>query len=261
MKKPGRYLRRWHVVAVEYIEIPPSFNPSSIAGLAIWHDGADAATVTVDGSNRVSQWDDKSGNGRHVTNADPSNQPLYESSVLNGRNALSFDGSRILTVEGISIPQPCTAFAAFKPVEPCTQTRHIFGRIAGGWSVGHFSQFPRYSAGGPPKISTTKAINIDAVNLITVVFDNLNTFMNLNTFQAASGSAGANSLSRNDVGQFFNGYIAELLCYSRVLTTEEVQQVEAYLISKWVVPATDPNDAPLLDFSSSNNSQYASLWN
>ena len=54
----------------------PSFQglwtPANI-NTALWLDGADASTITLNGST-VSQWNDKSGNGRHVSQATASQQ-------------------------------------------------------------------------------------------------------------------------------------------------------------------------------------------
>ena len=41
------------------------WNPSMIS-TALWLDAADASTVILNSSN-VSQWNDKSGNGKHVS--------------------------------------------------------------------------------------------------------------------------------------------------------------------------------------------------
>lgn len=43
---------------------------------ALWLDAADSSTITLNGSN-VSQWNDKSGNGRNVSQATAASQPTY----------------------------------------------------------------------------------------------------------------------------------------------------------------------------------------
>lgn len=43
---------------------------------AIWLDASDSSTITLNGIN-VSQWNDKSGNGRNATQSTAANQPLY----------------------------------------------------------------------------------------------------------------------------------------------------------------------------------------
>jgi hypothetical protein len=54
------------------------------ASLALWLDAEDASTITLNGATVV-QWDDKSGNGRHVTQPAAANQPSYETTGLNGK--------------------------------------------------------------------------------------------------------------------------------------------------------------------------------
>lgn len=67
-----------------------AFSPLDLAP-ALWLDAADTSTITESGG-AVSQWSDKSGNGRHVTQATAANQPTTGSATQNGRNVLSFDG-------------------------------------------------------------------------------------------------------------------------------------------------------------------------
>lgn len=54
--------------------------PISRDRLAFWYDASDASTITLNGSN-VAQWDDKSGNNRHLLQATASRQPVYNSSL------------------------------------------------------------------------------------------------------------------------------------------------------------------------------------
>lgn len=57
------------------------------SSLVLWLDADDAATVTLNGSS-VSQWNDKSANNNHVTQEVATNQPTYQISAINGKNAL-----------------------------------------------------------------------------------------------------------------------------------------------------------------------------
>jgi hypothetical protein len=58
---------------------------------ALWLDAADAATVTTV-SGAVSQWNDKSGNGRNATQGTAGSRPAYSSTGFNSRPGVSFDG-------------------------------------------------------------------------------------------------------------------------------------------------------------------------
>ena len=55
-----------------------SFSPDSLAGLQLWHDATDAGSITLNGGN-VDTINDKSGNGRHFSQATASQQPPYVS--------------------------------------------------------------------------------------------------------------------------------------------------------------------------------------
>ena len=65
------------------------WTPSEIS-TAMWLDADDFSTVTADGGNLVAQWNDKSGNDRHVSEA--THQPTYNpSGWSNGRAHIAFD--------------------------------------------------------------------------------------------------------------------------------------------------------------------------
>ncbi|MEY3004925.1 MAG: Cyanophage, partial [Pseudomonadota bacterium] len=71
---------------------PSAWTPADLgAGLALWLDADDAATITLNGSN-VSQWRDKSGNGWHMGQAVASAQPAYVTGGLNGKAIIRTDG-------------------------------------------------------------------------------------------------------------------------------------------------------------------------
>jgi hypothetical protein len=59
------------------------WNPSMIS-TALWLDAADASTVTTV-SSAVSQWNDKSGNGRNFTQSTSGNRPALTTNALGGK--------------------------------------------------------------------------------------------------------------------------------------------------------------------------------
>lgn len=72
---------------------PSAWTPADLgASLALWLDADDASTITLNGSD-VSQWDDKSGNGRNAVQATAANQPAYSATNINGKPALVFNGT------------------------------------------------------------------------------------------------------------------------------------------------------------------------
>ncbi len=72
-----------------------AFDPLTLSP-ALWLDASDASTISLDGSSKVSQWRDKSGNARHFAdNSAPSERPTY-ADTQNSLSVVSFDGTQIL---------------------------------------------------------------------------------------------------------------------------------------------------------------------
>jgi hypothetical protein len=62
---------------------------------ALWLDAADLSTISV--ATGVSEWRDKSGNGRHFTQGTGGTQPTFTANGFNSIPVLSFNGSQWLT--------------------------------------------------------------------------------------------------------------------------------------------------------------------
>ena len=62
--------------SVENIVLFNKFSPYRLPGLAAAFDASDLSGITADASNRVSQWNDKSGLARHLIQGTGANQPL-----------------------------------------------------------------------------------------------------------------------------------------------------------------------------------------
>jgi hypothetical protein len=73
-----------------------TISPDQIAGLEWWIDSADSTSISLQaGTNLVSQWDDKSGNGKHLTQSTSGNRPRYIESVKNGNSVIRFSGGNV----------------------------------------------------------------------------------------------------------------------------------------------------------------------
>ena len=70
------------------------WTPSELGdSLALWLDGNDRSTVSLDSSDRVTEWRDKSGNGIVATPPTSSARPTFTTAGLAGKHLLTFDGS------------------------------------------------------------------------------------------------------------------------------------------------------------------------
>lgn len=69
------------------------WTPTNIT-TALWLDAADSSTITTVGG-AVSQWNDKSGNSRHVSQTTSGLRPTYLSAGFNNLPAISFSSSQL----------------------------------------------------------------------------------------------------------------------------------------------------------------------
>jgi hypothetical protein len=96
----------------------------AIPGLVAWYDASVASSITADGSGYVSQWNDLSGSGFHVSQATGTKQPRTGSRAIRGRNALDFDGGDVLGsgTTGTAIIGASTGYSLFAVVEHDVRT-------------------------------------------------------------------------------------------------------------------------------------------
>jgi hypothetical protein len=83
------------------------FDPIDISGIEWWIDASDATSISLQaGTNLVSQWDDKSGKGKHLTQATSGNRPAWIENEKNGNAVIRFDGSN----DFMSVPSSIALF-------------------------------------------------------------------------------------------------------------------------------------------------------
>lgn len=80
-----------NIVAGLYARGPVPFTPLDIPDLKAWYDAADTGSISISGS-AVTQWNDKSGNNYHLSQATGTKQPQSGTTTLNGKNVITFDG-------------------------------------------------------------------------------------------------------------------------------------------------------------------------
>jgi len=235
----------------------PEFVPSDISGLRLWLDAADENTVTDVGAGAVSQWDDKSGNAFHVTQATPGARPKTGTRTINGLNAIEFDGTddtltRTTTAQLVNASTGVwTAFAVFQldtastffPIIICNTTPTSQAAQFLRVTDTNFVQTIAWSTSTPfvdtgASVSTATTYVARATRGASAV----EAFLNASSGGATATSGTNQSIAANIyVGSFdasssyWPGPIGELLVYNRILTAAEITDVEAHLASKWGV--------------------------
>ena len=89
------------------------WTPANIA-TALWLDAADNSTITLSSGN-VTQWNDKSGNNRHATQASSGNQPTVSTALINGLDTIRLTSAKYLSNATTQLALPIrSSFIVFR---------------------------------------------------------------------------------------------------------------------------------------------------
>ena len=214
---------------------------------ALWLDASDSSTIEENGG-KVSQWDDKSGNNNHLTQATDANQPTTGTRSQNGLNVLDFNGDYLTKV--FAVAQPYTVFAVAKSDAP-TGGQNFFGNTDNSpiTYLGHYSSVWRwYSASQQVDGSATDS----NYHLFSAVANGATAetelWMDGTSEGTSSGTAGLDgvTIGATDGGDSGNwdGTIGEVILLSSDASDLDRQKVEGYLAHKWGLEGSLPADHP-----------------
>ena len=247
-----------------FISIKPylrTFQPRDIPTCTLWLDAGDGNSISLSGSN-VTQWNDKSGNERNLTQTTSGLRPTY-SSVS---KAIVFNGTRYLDIPDAlnAIIPTYTIFLAEKRAS--ADARFLIGqRLAvanvglvlgyNGSTIAHhttvyvadlMTTINAYSVNDPIRVTryqytgTTRSTFVNGGE-----YSNSQSFSNtLTVWSNANIGAGYNTNS----GNWYIGNVYEVLFYNSVLTTSQCQQIEGYLAWKWNNISSLPSTHPFKKF-------------
>lgn len=229
------------------------FTPTSISGCALWLDGADQSVtgMTLSGTN-VTSWNDKSGNGRHLSAS--SAYPTITSGGLlfNGAtpNVLS-NAASFAAANGIN------SFVVFSSTVAATRQR-VFLYFYSGQKIGiatdtTFNSTYSSTIGGDGGVSYSANITyIYGANTYAsspFISHSENT---VETQYSPTYSLNASGQTQLLVGGqstvYFTGTIKEVILYDAFLTIAQRQQVEGYLAQKWALQSILPQGHPGISY-------------
>lgn len=221
---------------------PPVFLPTNLSNLLVWYDASDTSTI-ISSLGAVSALADKSGGGYTATQATGAKQPVTGTRTVNGRNVLDFDGSN----DTLSMPSGLNSLT--------TGNNTIFIVFAADAGAGF--PFCFQASGGRRTgflLHATNGIAYYERNITSYIPYTWNTSphvaaVSLNGtaitgyFEGASVSGTCTETSWvttgrliagfNDVDNYFNGTIGEIIAYRRALSDAEKNDVGNYLADKW----------------------------
>lgn len=229
--------------------------PTSLSGLAAYYESDQG--VTLDGSNNVSQWNDLSGNGAHLTQGTALSRPGYSAISFNGRPAivLTSAGNQFMTAAP-TIPSGAPAHTILAIVRANATPSTLYNGIlclgsggAGGQTstIGNDSARKLWFGGaglGTPVFDT--ATNGSYYALAKTEqnvggFGNDTAFIN-NAKQAVGIQPTAYSISPANtllLGRYFassatgNWDVAAIAVYTRILSDSEIAALMSYYKNKF----------------------------
>ena len=216
------------------------FNPSNIAGLQLWLDATDEATITKDGSNYVSAWLDKSINGYSFNQGSAASQPKWFASGFGTESKpyLSFDGINdwLLSSGVIASNTNFTAFHVWKKTSGNmvglgmgSQNKYtVLDYSSNVYFIRNDGGYDSVGGGGTNTVIVTSVNNGGS----DMNFYKNNVFLDSN-YSSNISTTGWDRLGVFSGSTYAYGFIAETIYYNRALTTLEITQVSDYLNSKY----------------------------
>jgi hypothetical protein len=239
---------------------PVPWTPAELgASLALWLDAEDTASITLNGSN-VSQWSDKSGNGRHATQATAANQPAYDTSAINSKPAIVTNNDALYVAPWAAVSQPFTRVMLFNPVA-ITANAHLINSAninlpAGGASnVADYFNSASTIAQFSGALTNAVPVAINTTYIRLSQYATTNSIVYTNGTQTGPANAGAFTIQGMTIGGYSqtgtgaplgptNVRHGEILLIQGVLSTDDRQKLEGYLAWKWGLEANLPANHP-----------------
>jgi len=226
------------------------------ANIYAWFDASRAVDFTYSSGTSVSQWNDRSGNGRHLSQATAANQPS-RSGTMNGRSTVIFDNTNDFLDFGSNqdLGENYTFFAvldtpliqAGSPAQRFLHTSGVDGGVIGfGDTTGGLTNERMYwlrltNASGYGQTSSNIT---DADHQFTWRLTNKTTVQyreDRTTKSLTNSSIG--TFSSTEWARYFrymgestnplNCEVAEVILYNASLSDADRDSVETYLKDKW----------------------------
>jgi len=216
----------------------------------LWLDAADELSIEHNEGN-VFRWKDKSGNGKHFTQAEGSRQLLTNSQTINGWNVLTADGinDRLLGEHIDGLYDGLTAFIITR--SKCSEKASGFGFVlavnGAGWlspaenaPALNFTSNPNWQVGSTA-YTDAGAGEVPTLFSCTSNGSNVSYYRNgLHVNSQTMSTPAEEGITASYVGgtggdNFYKGDIAEIIVFDRVLSTLQSNRLGRYLSNKWEI--------------------------
>ena len=220
-----------------------NFRATQIPNLTLWLDGSDLSTITKDGSDLISQWNDKSGNGNNVTTTGAA-RPTSAAGIQNGKAVARFLGGDFISSASIASNAASTIFIVFQSTNTYPTSGTDVDMLFRHDDPGGSNDYALTSTNGVIDATAPgfRRENGGTVNLM-VNGSATTSPLNPNEFYIGRAESSSNpsysgvfTFGATAGGSFsLIGDIGEILIYDRTLSAAEVTAAETYLSNKWAI--------------------------
>lgn len=235
-----------------------------VSGARLWLETENGEGVAYQSSGgMVDVWLDQSGTGinMNVLSGHTARRPALTAplAALNNHAALSFDGANDYLRNGLTrvfTGGDATVFAVYRASSPATnafiydtEPDNGLGRRSLQFHQDNHTSFSRDGVGGGAINTAVRPAG--SYLRFTGVIDGAGSFTRINGANQVNGNISDAVVTCGDIAigarfsidsAFYNGNIAELIVYERVLNGTELASVESYLSQKYSSAAPLPHD-------------------
>ena len=225
-----------------------TISPTSVSGIAAWYKSDSGITV---GSGLVSAWADQSGNGNNLVQNTVSKQPAYGTATSNGLPLITFNGTSTTLVAATNAGITGSAFSIFIAYKPAsiatTQSLASFGPTTNGRQFRLTNAKQTLTASYVADVgvaATAIAQNTIYVGALVYTGTSLQFYLNgtadgpaitASTTFSTSSSAITIGSHTDQISEFLNGSIGEVIAYGRAVTADEQLSLSQYLGKRYGV--------------------------
>lgn len=270
-------------VTTAYIQNDPTTFPVPRTNLGLW---LKPEFITVS-AGKVSQWSDLSGSSNDATQATGTNQPSQVTNSLFGYQAVSFGGTNSYMSLPSFLTNLTSGLSIFTVISPNTSSaaKTVITASPSAASVNDLTALEINSttvtfkanngattgsiASSSGAVATTKYQILDVVHSGAATASmrvNSNDIATTGTIQNLANTARSVAYIGTDKnktsGTFFGGKVAEMLVYTRAVTSTERSAIEAYLSNKYQFGQSTATAAPVFSTAAGTLStqQYVAIY-
>jgi len=214
------------------------------ANLIAWWDANNAGSITKDGSDYVSQWNDLSTNGYNLTQGTGTNQPQWQTGILNGKPGLSFSTNDYMINASIATVQPiCVVFVIKNPATSIGSNEYVYDSVGGTNRVALIKESTSGADDYTLYAGTVRDTGygyLTTGELCKACYNQpSSSSFSYNASSSSFGAAGTQRFDGITVGSrynnidFLNAHLCEMFIVDKILNATEISEYESYLKPKY----------------------------